>query len=86
MTFLSCVGTALCIYTAITHTPPWTPKIMGFHRVWVSKEVIIGCLVGWWTLKSMGYCYGLSQVWVMAESTVKGAPGIESRTRGRGRG
>ena len=27
--------------SVITHTAPWTPKVMGFHRVWVPREVII---------------------------------------------
>jgi hypothetical protein len=30
--------------SVITHTPPWTSQIMGFHRVWGPGEVIIGCL------------------------------------------
>ena len=30
--------------SVLTHTSPWTSKIMGFHRVWVPKEVNIGCL------------------------------------------
>ena len=28
--------------SVLTHTPRWTPKVMGFHRVWDREEVVIG--------------------------------------------
>ena len=53
--------------SVLSHTPPWTSNIMGYHRVWIPKEVNIGCLGVWWMPKSMGYYrlwvvkYGLRQ-------------------------
>ena len=29
---------SITVDSAITHTPRWKPKIMGYHRVWVPRE------------------------------------------------
>lgn len=43
------------VVSVLTHTCWWSPKSMGYYRVWVLAELVPGQGTNWWTHESMGY-------------------------------
>ncbi len=37
-----CRNLSYTVASVITHTLQWTPEAMGYYRVWVVAEVIVG--------------------------------------------
>jgi hypothetical protein len=49
------------VVSVLTHACPWSPKSMGYYRVWVLAELVPGREPTRWTHEDMAY----GRLWVI---------------------